>query len=220
MQSGEDAGQLPVWPVFADVMACLGGLIVLLFVWAVVSQIDLSQQLVAEQEKLRLAQVEHAREKDRLASLERALAIPLADGRITLDGASVGIQGSVLFALASAELSDTGLGLVRDVAEPLAVYVGQSNAALMISGFTDDQALHDGGRFVDNWELSAQRALTVTRALVDAGFPRDRLVAAGFGDQHPVADNVTASGRAKNRRVEMTPLPKPKPKPLAPEGER
>jgi outer membrane protein OmpA-like peptidoglycan-associated protein len=43
----------------------------------------------------------------------------------------------------------------------------------------------------------------VVKALVKRGVPADRLVAQGFGPDRPVADNATAEGRAKNRRVEL-----------------
>lgn len=57
----------------------------------------------------------------------------------------------------------------------------------MISGFADDQQVHAGNRlFADNWELSAKRALTVTRALIDAGVPASSVFAAAFGSEQPV----------------------------------
>ncbi len=208
MDSMDHDGSLPVWPVFADVLACLCGLVVLFFVWAVISQIDLSQQLVAEKARLKTEQEAHARETVRVAALEKALAVPIADGRITLDGARVGIRGSVLFPLMSADLSDEGKVLVNDLAAPLAAYVKEADTVLMVSGFTDDLVIQEGARYADNWELSTERALTVTRALLRAGFPADRAIAAGFGSHHPVADNASDDGRAQNRRVEIAPVPR------------
>jgi len=55
--------------------------------------------------------------------------------------------------------------------------------------------------FPSNWELSAVRASSVVRLFVDGGVKPSRLTAAGYGDQRPVADNATADGRARNRRV-------------------
>jgi K(+)-stimulated pyrophosphate-energized sodium pump len=43
----------------------------------------------------------------------------------------------------------------------------------------------------------------VTAELVRLGIAKDRLVAKGYGDQHPVADNSTDAGRAQNRRISM-----------------
>ena len=87
--------------------------------------------------------------------------------------------------------------------------LAQRDEILMVSGFTDDRGLL-GGRFADNWELSAQRALTVTRTLMAEGLPPDAVFAAAFGPQQPVASNDDASGRALNRRVEIAPTPRPR----------
>ncbi|EXI65511.1 MAG: Chemotaxis protein MotB [Candidatus Accumulibacter adjunctus] len=79
----------------------------------------------------------------------------------------------------------------------------------MVSGFTDDVPIHQGStRFADNWELSAQRALTVTRALIDEGMPSSLLFAAAFGAEQPAASNADDRGRARNRRVEIAPVPR------------
>jgi OOP family OmpA-OmpF porin len=54
-----------------------------------------------------------------------------------------------------------------------------------------------------NLRLSRQRAETVREYLISKGVAADRLTAAGYGPDHPVADNATAEGRAANRRVEL-----------------
>ena len=55
----------------------------------------------------------------------------------------------------------------------------------------------------DNWELSAQRALSVARYLIQRGIPEQQVRAAGCGPARPVAPNTTTAGKAKNRRVEI-----------------
>ena len=126
----------------------------------------------------------------------------LVDGRI-------GISGNVLFALNSDQLQPEGRELLKSLAAPLAAYLTSREEILMVSGFTDDRLMRQGNRaFADNWELSAQRALTVTRALIDDGLPPDAVFAAAFGAQHPVASNAAETGRAKNRRVEIAPIPR------------
>jgi flagellar motor protein MotB len=77
----------------------------------------------------------------------------------------------------------------------------------MVSGFTDNKSIR-GGPFADNWELSAQRALTVTRTLIDEGMPPSMVFAAAFGAEQPVRPNTDDAARAQNRRVEMAPVPK------------
>jgi flagellar motor protein MotB len=198
----DDATEAPsVWPVFGDLMACLFGLFVLFFTWAVAWQVDLARDLQIEKTTRKA-------ERARLDALERALAGPLREGRITLVDGRIGIRGSVLFEINSAELADDGSSLLRDLAAPLRAYLAEHDEMLMVSGFTDDLPVRGAAGFKDNWELSAQRAVTVTRALASAGVPVARLFAAGFGDAHPAVPNTSAENRAKNRRVEIAPVPR------------
>ena len=100
--------------------------------------------------------------------------------------------------------------MLKHLAGPLADYLGARDEVLMVSGFTDDRQVRDGNRaFADNWELSAQRALTVTRTLIAEGVPASSVFAAAFGAQQPVGSNASEEGRARNRRVEIVPMPKP-----------
>lgn len=194
--------EVPVWAVFGDLMAGALGAFALILVAALGMQMDLSERLKTEQRQ-REAQTQ------RLQTLEQALAGPLAGGRVTLVDGRIGISGSVLFALNSNELQPEGRQLLSSLSGPLASYLRQRGEILMVSGFTDDQPLKDGNRFTDNWELSAQRALTVTRALIEAGVPASSVFAAAFGAEQAVASNADAAGRARNRRVEMAPMPRP-----------
>ncbi len=192
----------PVWTVFADLMAGLVGAFVLVLVGVLVGQMDLVATLEAEIEKRRV-------EEQRRIALEKALAVPLASGRITVDNGRIGISGSVLFAVNSDQLRPDGRQLLRSLVHPLKVYLGERNELLMVSGFTDDKPLRENNRqFTDNLELSAQRALTVTRVLVEEGMPASQVFAAAFGPEQPVASNATEEGRAQNRRVEMASVPR------------
>lgn len=199
----------PVWAVFGDLMAGLLGAFVLILVGVLVVQIDLVASLKQEVEKRQM-------EEQRRMALEKALAIPLASGRVTVSNGRIGISGSVLFGAGSAELRPEGRQLLTSLVQPLLVYLRERDEMLMVSGFTDNTLLRSGGnqRFADNLELSAQRALTVTRALAEEGMPSSQVFAAAFGAEQPVADNADEKGRAQNRRVEMAPVPKaPQPKP-------
>jgi flagellar motor protein MotB len=192
----------PVWAIFGDLMAGLVGVFVLLLVWTLGIQVELAQSLENEIQK------RQAEEQRRIA-LEEALADPLATGRVTLHEGRIGISGSVLFSSNSARLQPQGRQLLRTLVAPLRVYLGDREELLMISGFTDDQPIQKGNkRFADNWQLSAERALTVTRALIEEGMPTSLVFAAAFGAQHPVVPNADDAGRAKNRRVEMAPVPR------------
>ena len=203
----------PVWAVFGDLMAGLLGAFMLILVGVLVVQIDLVTSLQQEVEKRQL-------EEQRRMALEKALAIPLASGRVTVNNGRIGISGSVLFATGSDELRPEGRQLLNSLVQPLRVYLSERDEMLMVSGFTDNTTLRPSShqRFADNLELSAQRALTVARALIEDGMPPAQVFAAAFGAQQPVASNADEQGRAQNRRVEMAPVPKaPAPKP-APYG--
>jgi flagellar motor protein MotB len=192
----------PVWTVFADLMAGLLGAFVLILLGVLVVQMDLVASLKSEMDKRRV-------EEQRRIALEKALAIPLASGRITVSNGRIGISGSVLFPVNSDQLRPEGRLLLQSLVPPLRVYLGERNEMLMVSGFTDDKPIGDGNRrFTDNLELSAQRALTVTRALIDEGMPSPQVFAAAFGAEQPVASNANDKGRALNRRVEMAPVPR------------
>ena len=191
----------PIWAVFGDLMSALVGVFVLLLVWALGFQLELSQTLQQEIAK------REAAEQRRMA-LEQALADPLATGRITLRDGRIGISGNLLFALNSAELQDEGHELLQSLVQPLKVYLQERDHLLMVSGFTDDLPIqHNNLHFSDNWELSAQRALTVTRTLINMGMPPSMVFAAAFADQQPVVPNTDSESRRKNRRVEMAPVP-------------
>jgi flagellar motor protein MotB len=201
IDAGLDA-TAPVWAVFGDLMSGLLGAFVLILACALGIQLELSARLDNEV-KQRQA------EAQRRQALEQALAGPLAAGRVTLVNGRIGISGSVLFAFNSAELQPEGRQLLKSLAGPLAAYLKARDEALMVSGFTDDRQVRGGsGKFADNWELSAQRALTVTRALIEEGLPSSAVFAAAFGSEQPVASNADAEGRARNRRVEMAPMPR------------
>src|SRR5512145_1318708 len=155
----------PIWAVFGDLMSGLLGAFVLILVGVLGVQLELASSLEAEVQKRRI-------EEQRREALEKALAVPLAAGRVTLDDGRIGISGSVLFALNSDELQPEGRQLLRSLAPPLAAYLGVHDEMLMVSGFTDDRPVRETNRrFADNWALSAERALTVTRALIDEGVP-------------------------------------------------
>jgi flagellar motor protein MotB len=194
--------ETPVWAIFGDLMAGVVGVFVLILVWVLGYQLELAQSLKEEVSK------RQAEEQRRMA-LEEALSDPLATGRISLYNGRIGISGSVLFSLNSDLLQPEGRALLQTLVGPLQVFLGERDELLMVSGFTDGLPIQKGNsRFADNWDLSAQRALTVTRVLIEEGMPPDMVFAAAFGAQHPVATNESDEGRSQNRRVELAPVPR------------
>ena len=198
----ESEATTPTWISFADLMTGLLGAFVLLLVGVMAAQLELASSLETEVQKREA--VERQRQ-----SLEKALAVPLASGRITLSNGRIGISGKLLFELNSDQLQPEGRQLLKSLVGPLRGYLASRDEILMVSGFTDDQSIRSRNKkFEDNWELSAQRALTVTRTLIEEGMPSSMLFAAAFGQEQPLAPNTSEKARAQNRRVEMAPVPK------------
>ena len=104
--------------------------------------------------------------------------------------------GDVLFATDKAELKSTGLMNINKLAQYL-----QENPErkAIVEGYTDST-----GTASHNQSLSERRAGSVRAALVKMGVDPTRIVAQGYGKEYPVADNTSTSGRAMNRRVEVT----------------
>jgi flagellar motor protein MotB len=199
---GVEESTAPIWAAFGDLMSVLLGVFVLILVGVIGVQLQLSNKL-DEAVKQRQA------EAQRRMTLEQALAVPLAAGRVTLVNGRIDIRGSVLFALNSDQLQPEGQAVLKSLATPLSYYLKSRDEILMVSGFTDDRQVRDGSQqFTDNWELSAERALTVTRALIADGLPASSVFAAAFGAEQPVSSNADDEGRARNRRVEISPIPK------------
>ncbi|CAE1139235.1 OmpA family protein [Xanthomonas euroxanthea] len=193
----------PIWAAFGDLMSVLLGAFVLILVGVIGVQLQLSSRL---DEEVRQRQAEAQRRK----TLEQALAAPLAAGRVTLVDGRIGIRGNVLFAFNSDQLQPEGREVLKTLAAPLTEYLTAREEILMVSGFTDDRPVLGGNRrYADNWELSAQRALTVTRALIAEGVPAASVFAAAFGSQQPVDSNADETRRARNRRVEIAPIARP-----------
>lgn len=76
------------------------------------------------------------------------------------------------------------------------------NNRIDVVGHTDTDPIKKS-KWKDNWELSAQRSLSVVRYLTERGISEDNIRAVGCGESRPVASNASSSGKARNRRVEI-----------------
>jgi len=113
---------------------------------------------------------------------------------------TVTLPNAILFDSGQATLkkaTSTELDHIRSVLE--SKYSGRQ---IDVVGHTDMDPIKKS-KWKDNWELSAQRALTVARYLIQRGIANDNIRAVGCGESRPIASNATASGKAKNRRVEI-----------------
>jgi outer membrane protein OmpA-like peptidoglycan-associated protein len=101
----------------------------------------------------------------------------------------------LLFNTGSATLQPQSMEQLKNIAAILKAYPATH---LTIGGYTDNT-----GDAASNLQLSQDRANNVTAELVKLGVAKNRLVAKGYGEEHPVGDNATESGRAQNRRISM-----------------
>ncbi|MEO8899957.1 MAG: OmpA family protein, partial [Polyangiaceae bacterium] len=117
---------------------------------------------------------------------------------VVVKGDSVQIPGEIVFDTNSATFKAGGGS--DAVIDQLKTFMDQNPKVtqLRIEGHTDNTGTVDG-----NVQLSGQRALTVKNAAIAKGVKKERLLAVGFGQSKPLADNSTEEGRAKNRRTEF-----------------
>jgi len=104
--------------------------------------------------------------------------------------------GDVLFATNKSDLKSSGLVNITKLAQFLR---DNPDRKVIVEGYTDST-----GSDAYNQSLSERRAASVQRALAQQGVDISRIVAQGYGKEYPVADNGSVSGRAMNRRVEVT----------------
>jgi chemotaxis protein MotB len=108
----------------------------------------------------------------------------------------VEIRTDILFPSGSARVAPNAVDIIQRLADVLARFPNP----IRVEGFTDNVPIRTN-QFYSNWELSAARAGSVVHVLSDRGVASDRLAVVGFGEQRPVASNLTALGRNHNRRV-------------------
>lgn len=119
----------------------------------------------------------------------------------TDQGVMITIADSLVFESGRAEVRVEALPFLESLAEVIAV--NSSVKEIRVQGHTDNVPIQSA-LFPSNWELSAVRAVMVTRVLTELyRFQPERVSAAGYAEFHPVTDNLTPENRAKNRRVEL-----------------
>ena len=128
----------------------------------------------------------------------------IAQGQVTISELkgklTVNMEAAILFDSGRSEVKPDGLTILHKLIPTLQ---GVKDKAIRIEGHTDNVPIKSA-QFPSNWELSAARAINVTKYLQQQGIDPTSLSAAAFGEFKPVADNGTKEGRAKNRRIEIT----------------
>ena len=152
-----------------------------------------------EKEKADAAQMAKGLEDEMRSDLEsKDVTISNLQGKLT-----VNILDRVMFDSGEAMLKPDGESVMRKIAALLA---GHPELKIHVVGHTDNVPIRS--RFPSNWELSTARALAAVHFLTEkAGVDPRRVGAVGYGEFRPIADNATAEGRAKNRRIAIIILP-------------
>lgn len=146
----------------------------------------------------------HEMPVDPLDSIVRSMRAAFADligtNQLTVRGnelwVEIELSSGLLFPSGDALPNDQAFAILDKVASILAPF----DNPVHVEGFTDNLPISTD-KFPTNWELSAARAGSVVRMLAAGGVEPSRLAAVGYGEFQPIADNVTAEGRARNRRV-------------------
>ncbi|MFZ4440342.1 MAG: OmpA family protein [Syntrophales bacterium] len=130
------------------------------------------------------------------------IAITELKGKLTMD-----VVDKILFDSGQTEIRPAGLGVLKRVVE---ILMTVTDKVIRVEGHTDSVPI--GGalakKYPTNWELSAARALNVTRFLEKEGIDPALLSAVAFGEHQPIAENETPEGRARNRRIAIILLPR------------
>jgi chemotaxis protein MotB len=116
-------------------------------------------------------------------------------------------RGLVIRLLADGVLFDSGEAKIKPKARPVVKKIAgllqvDQQHPINVEGHTDNVPIHSS-QFPTNWELSTARASSVVRLLITGNAPANRLGAVGYAQLHPIASNGSASGRSRNRRVEI-----------------
>jgi chemotaxis protein MotB len=126
------------------------------------------------------------------------LSVSIVRGRMVIN-----LPQDILFASGSATLGREGRETLAEIASVLSEF---EDRRFQVEGHTDDDPISTA-QFPSNWELSAARALSVVKLLVDRGVSPQLVSGAAYGEFQPIATNDTEEGQRLNRRIEIVMLP-------------
>jgi chemotaxis protein MotB len=140
--------------------------------------------------------------------LQNAMQVLIDQNMIRVERApswvEVEIKTDILFPSGSAQIETAAVPIL----ERLAGILSERPYPIRIEGHTDNRPIKTA-QFPSNWELSAARAARIVRLFEERGIAPTRMVVAGMGENQPLADNASADGRNRNRRVALVILGAP-----------
>jgi chemotaxis protein MotB len=168
-------------------------------------------KLNEELAELKKKKAEVQTESDTYKQLMQEMKGEIAKGQVTISELkgklTMDVVDKILFASGQAEVKQEGLDVLQRVVE---ILKNVKDKSIRVEGHTDNVKIKGrlAKQYPTNWELSAARALNVTKYLQQQGLDPVLLSATAFGEYQPVAGNDTPEGRAKNRRIAIILLPK------------
>ena len=123
---------------------------------------------------------------------------PSQTAKFFQDKSQLVIQGDGLFRSGSASVEEKHYALLTRIGDAL----GQVPGRVLVIGHTDNVPIRSL-RFGSNWDLSRQRAVSISQLLTSTTGVRERYHAEGRADTEPLVPNDSAVNRARNRRVEI-----------------
>ena len=165
---------------------------------------DVANLLKAKEEEVQKTSKTYEQLLDKMKS-------EISQGQVTISELkgklTVNMVDAILFDSGKAEVKPEGLAVLQKVVE---ILKNVKDKAIRIEGHTDNVQISGNltKRYPTNWELSAARAINVSRFLQAQGIDPTVLAAVAYGEFKPVAPNDSDEGRAKNRRIEIILVPK------------
>jgi chemotaxis protein MotB len=198
----EDEDISSFWLItYSDMVTLLLAFFLLMYSFSVFTE-DTRQQLVEELRTVTENKIRVERPREDLEKAAREIAAQFEKDQSFVENTetevTIGLSSEVTFASGDDALSKGG----RDALVKAGGILAKLPNTVRIEGHTDSIPMR-GGRFSSNWHLSAARAQTVVRLLIENGVDARRMQVVGFGDVRPRAGNETAEGRAQNRRIEI-----------------
>jgi len=222
-QHEEEAGEAWLLP-YSDLMTLLLAVFIVLFA---VSQVDaqkaqdvserFTENMMTEsyaEAKMRSqessqeeGQKNAGTEQDKMEELKAELDAKLQSQNMTASvttnidkrGLVISLNNAIFFEPGSAEIKQEYAGILQGIAD----IVNVMDNYIRIEGHTDNIPMNSP-IYPSNWELSTARAVSVVRLFLnEPNASPDKFLAVGYGEYRPVADNSTAEGRAKNRRIDI-----------------
>ena len=170
---------------------------------------DESEKAVGDMDQEELMEAAEEEQLEASAELAEKIEQALEEGEIdnmvslnyTSQYVELTIQGSILFDSGKTEIKEDAIPVIDKVGQILETFAG---GTIDIEGHTDNVPMSGGGKYANNDELSAGRALSVFYYLTEhTTLDPSKIVHTGRGQYDPIADNTTDEGRARNRRVEI-----------------